>query len=150
MVIGGLPLTFIQAKNSPSLPEDDDRPALEFEPIKSEPIEPAPYEQSPIRDKMSASEQISLITDFVNINADKDDPKSKACMQKMLELVHDLKTKTSTKSSTQPSSSSGTKRVKEEITPADEVMPDANSPEIDDPTRASLSESDNDDLSVDK
>ena len=87
---------FIKPKKSPSLPEDDDRPTLGFEPIKSEPIEPASYEQSPIRDKMLANEQISLITDFVNINADKDDPKSKACIQKMLELVHDLKIKTST------------------------------------------------------
>ena len=84
VVIGGLPLKHIKTKGSPSLPEDDDRPALGFEPIKSEPIEPAPYEMSAIRDKMSANEQISLITDFVNLNADKDDPKSKAFMQKML------------------------------------------------------------------
>ena len=141
---------FIKPKKSPSLPEDDDRPTLGFEPIKSEPIEPASYEQSPIRDKMPANEQISLITDFVNINAGKDDPKSKACIQKMLELVHDFKIKTSTKSSTQPSSSSGINRVKEEITPADEVMTDASPPKIDDPNRVSLSESDNDDLGVDK
>ena len=97
---------------------------------------------------MSANEQISLITDVVNLNADKDDPKSQALMQKMPELVRDRKT--STKSSTQPSSSSGTKRAKEENSLADEVMPDANSPKIDDPNRASLSESDNDDLGADK
>ena len=91
---------------------------------------------------MSANEQISLITDAVNFNADKDDPKSQALMQKMLEFVHDLKT--STKSSTQPSSSSGTKCAKEENSPADEVMLDVNSPKIDDPNRVDLSESDND------
>lgn len=90
---------------------------------------------------------IFLITDVVNLNADKDDPKSKAFMQKMLELVRDLRT--SAKSSTQPSSSSGTQCVKEEDSLADEVMPDANSPKIDDPNRVSLSESDND-LGVDK
>lgn len=56
VVIGGLPLTFIRRKNSLSLPEDDDRPTLGSEPIKSEPIEPAPYEKSPISDKMSANE----------------------------------------------------------------------------------------------
>ena len=91
---------------------------------------------------MPADAQISLITDTVNFNADKDDPKSQAFMQKMLELVHNPEA--SKKSSSQPSSSSGTKCAKEENSPADEVMPDVNSPKVDDSNKISLSESDND------
>ena len=91
---------------------------------------------------MSADAQVSLITDTVNFNADNDDPESQAFMQKMLELVHDLEA--SKKSSSQPSGSSGTKCAKEENSPADEVMPDVNSPKIDDPNKVDLSESDND------
>ena len=144
MVVGGLPLTLIKKGDSPPLPEVDDRSTKGFEltknakDVKDEPVEPSPYEQSPIRDKMSADAQISLITDTVNFNADKDDPESQAFMQKMLELVHNLEA--SKKSSSQPSGSSGTKCAKEENSPADEVMPDMNSPKIDDSNKVSLSE----------
>ena len=144
---GGLPLTLIKKEDSP-LPEEDDRSTQGFELTKyakdamNEPIEPAPYEQSPIRDKMSADAQISLITDTVNFNADKDDPESQAFLQKMLEVVHGHEA--SMKSSSQPSCPSGTKCAKEENSPADEVMPGVNSPKIDDPNKVDLSESDND------
>ena len=157
VVVGGLPLTLIKKEDSPPLPEEDDRSTKGFEltknakDVKKEPIEPAPYEQSPIRDKMSADAQISLITDTVNFNAEKDDPESQAFMQKMLELVHDLEA--SKISFSQPSGSSGTEFAKEENSPADEVMPDApadevmpdvTSPKIDDPNKVDLSGSDND------
>ena len=148
VVVGGLPLTPIKKEDSTFLPEEADRSTKGFEltknakDVKNEPIEPSPYEQSPIRDKMSADAQISLIIDTVNFNADKEDPKSQAFMQKMLELVHRLEA--FKKSSSQPSSSSGTKCAKEENPPADEVMPDVNPPKIDDSNKVSLSESDND------